>query len=713
MAFVAADWSLDRQTGNIRYIGNDHTGAAPSYATVIEFHRAIQDFADDAGYTGNDELDITDTTPSDRSTDNIITLINGWNIDDNAAEHLYDGSIIQAGGAVIYDGIRILAPIGAAVQFHQNGAVLSDDWWNNGVAASGTHDGSANASVLTDSGESWTVNQWVGYRIYNTTDGSHGDITANTATTITATLQGGSENDWDVSDAYYIGSGLNRDVANGISHNFMMKVRTGGADTDGRRLIATTRQWGRTYLEFKVNGTTRGINVVALAAASDLNNTTSAATTATWTTITNTTSGYNGIDVNNDTTDEYYYSEWNVDKPTYSINQFYERMKWITRDGSTTTLYGLNGELFRGITHQITIDGGSGTWSAFEAVSWSGGTGQMLAINNTTAASATTMWIQLLTGVAPTDNQTITGGTSSATNLVNVAVLERTVSTPFIGVSTGSAIIGAYGVGIESTDLTQNDKVFDLTNTQYSPPNFVTFTVSGIVSGEDRVLVGPLGRRFQFDGGSGTFVLGETLTFTSPAGTARLAEIYGNGTATGFMYIGEMLSGSVPTDNSGITGGTSSATALVNGTVSNDLDLRQMNLNGALTTSTATVTVNGAIPSDTPNAAQGGGTIRIERADGQYTRHPYNSWSGSVFTLTAAGDFNVNNAANGANVFISYVDKLADATSASFTGVYTADRNLFIRVRDGGAGSPIKTFETTGTLGVSGGSTTAIRTPDA
>jgi len=37
---------------------------------------------------------------------------------------------------------------------------------------------------------------------------------------------------------------------------------------------------------------------------------------------------------------------------------------------------------------------------------------------------------------------------------------------------------------------------------------------------------------------------------------------------------------------------------------------------------------------------------------------------------------------------------------------------LFIRVRDG-AGTPIKTFETTGTLGSAGGSTTAIRTSDA
>lgn len=701
MAFTAADWSLDRQTGNIRYIGNDHTGASPSYATVIEFHRAIQDFADDAGYAGNDELDITDTTPSERSTDNIVTLINGWNIDDTAAEHIYDGSIIQSSGAVIYDGLKILAPIGTAVQFIQAGAVTADDWWN--YSEGGTHDGSANAAVLTDSTKSWTVSQWVGYRIRNTTDGSFTTITANDATTITGVLQGGTDNDWDASDAYFIVDGLNSDSANGISHNFMMKVRTGGADTDGRRLIATTREWGRTYLEFKVNGTTRGINVVALAAASDLNNTTSATTIATYTTIANVTSGYNGIDVNNDTVNEYYYSEWNRD--TYTINQFYERMKYISRDSSGTTLYGLNGELFRGITHQIVVDTVAGDWDeTFEAVSWSGGTGQLLATNATTP---TAIWIQLLTGVAPTDGQTITGAISGATADVNVTVTERTISSPFCGASTGSAIIGAYGFGIESADLTQNDKVFDLTNTQYQAPNFVTFTVSGIVSGEDRVLVAPQGYRFQYDAeASGPFTIGETLTFGTPAGTARLAELYDNGT-TGFMYIGTMLSGTVPTDNSTIAG--SSATAVVNGSVSIDIDLRQMNLNGALSGGAVTsVVVNSTIPTDTPST----GTIRIERADGQYTRHAYTAWATSTFTIGST-DFSSNNAANTANVFLSYVDKLADATTATFTGVYAADRSLFIRVRDGGSGSPIKTFETTGTLGVSGGSTTAIRTSDA
>lgn len=130
MPFVAADWSLDRQTRNIRYIGDDHTGTAPSYATGIEFHRAIQAFADDASYAGNDELDITDPDPSARSFDKLFTLQNLWNIDDTAAEHLYDTTIIQDGGNTRWDGIQVVAPVGTKLQVLQNGSIIADDFWN-------------------------------------------------------------------------------------------------------------------------------------------------------------------------------------------------------------------------------------------------------------------------------------------------------------------------------------------------------------------------------------------------------------------------------------------------------------------------------------------------------------------------------------------------------------------------------------------------------
>lgn len=80
--------------------------------------------------------------------------------------------------------------------------------------AAGAHDGANNAAILTDSGESWVTNQLVGKTITNTTDSSSGIITANTGTTVTATLTGGTDNDWDTGDNYTIApSGLNQAVA--------------------------------------------------------------------------------------------------------------------------------------------------------------------------------------------------------------------------------------------------------------------------------------------------------------------------------------------------------------------------------------------------------------------------------------------------------------------------------------------------------------------
>jgi len=623
---------------DIRYIGAAHGASGAGYYTVLEFHQWLQGLADDAAASGDDFLDITRDTPSDKSYDTIITLINSYNIDDTASEHLYQGSVIQGGASTtIYDGIQVVAAEGCHVEIIQNGAVITNDFWNS-----------------TPSGL-------------------------------------GSE-------------GLNRDVANGISARFILKVCSAGTDIDGRRIICQTREWYKTYSEFKVNGTGRGVNVVPLTYASDLNNTTSAGTVSGWTGITNLSEGYVGIDVNNDSTNEYYYSRW--DRSTYSINQLYERMKWLTCRGSSSTLYGLNGEVFRGITHEVAYSSLTGTFDDSYEVSWSGaavGTGQILADNGSNK-----MWVQMLTGAPPVATCSLSQTSPDAASATAGTVTERTLSFPFCGVSTGTALIGSYGFCLEATDLGSADKVFDLTNTMYQAPNYVTFTVGGIASGEDYVLVGPAGYRFNYDNeASGPFTIGETLTFTAPAGTAKLADLRDMG-AYGEMTIGPMLSGSVPADNSTIAGAT--ATATVDGAVSNSVNVRQFSLNGALTGgSVVSVVVNEAIPADTPST----GTIRIKRASGKYTRHPYSAWNGGTKTFTITShDFSSDNAPNNTNCFVSYIDVLADDTYEAFTSVYAADRALFIRVRDGGA-SPIKTFESTGTLGSAGGSATAVRTSDA
>lgn len=571
---MAIDTDFEIQADkDIRYTGAAHGASGAGYYTVLEFYRFLQGLADDASSSGDDLLDMAKDNPSDKSFDTIINLINSYNIDDTAAEHLYGGSIIQAGGAVIYDGIQVIAGVGAHVEIVQNGAIVANDFWN--------------------------------------------------------TVPFGSSD-----------KGLNPDAANGISHRFMLKVRTGGADIDGRRLLLQTREWGKTFSEFKLNGTGRGINVAALTFTDDLNNASASGTAATWTDIVNVTAGYASIDADGNSTPENYYSEW--DRGSRSMNQLYERMKYLSRRGTSDTLYGLNGELFRGITHEVTVTSPrSGTVGQGVAASWSGGTGQVLARDNGT--TATKLWIQLLTGVAPAAGQTITVGAATVTAGSGTPSLERPLSFPFCGASTGSALIGAYGFGVQAADLSVSDKVFDLTNTLRQPPNQVSFSVGNLVAGAkpDSVLVGPA------SGGA--------------------------------------------------------------------LQTNQFTLNGALTGAAVTaVVVNEAIPSDTPAS----GTLRIQRANGAHSRHAYSAYNAGSKTFTIAShNFSTNNAANGAGAYLTYIDRVAAATTESFTAIFSTNRDLFVSVRNGGTApaytDSIKSFEAVAVLGPNGGSINVVRTSDA
>jgi len=643
---IADDFSI-AVNGDIRY-----TGTTANY-TVLELHRFLQDRADDAVASGNDLLDITDETPSDRATDNIISLINGFNVDDTAVEHLYDGSISQAGGNTFYRGLVVVGsvPIGTSIELVQNNEILTNFWGVTGDA-SGNGDAAANILLRT-----------------------------------------------------------------------MVKTRVDGANIDGERIRVFARELGDTYAEFSVT-MGAGNNTAALFTGPDLNNSTPSGTIGTYDQFTN-TEGYQLIDVTGDGSPEEYYSQWTVTgggsiPASPSINDLYEWAKYIQRRGTGETIGGLNGDLFRGITHQWNYDaesgaqpatndqyvwgtflntgavtggpfivgekvtGGtslaygrvlgvdttgtslviateSGTWVSGEVVTGTtssatatssagpvgqaigGGTASLLAVddNGTTGV----VWVQLLKGSTPADNADMYE-ISDHTQIMTVegSVTSRTVSPSFLGVSTGSAVIGAFGIGLDPTDLTASDQLFDLTNTLRLPPNNVTFTVSGLVSGEDRVLVGPE---------SGGF-----------------------------------------------------------------LQADQFGLNATLNTDNITsVVIDTSIPSDTPSA----GTIRVFDDNGVARRLQYTSWAGSTFTIdpTASeaavpgvADFATVEAAAANDVFISYIDTLATGTSATFTSVYSSDRSLFVRVRDGDT-TPIKTFETPATLGSSGGSATAIRTTDA
>ena len=271
-----------------------------------------------------------------------------------------------------------------------------------------------------------------------------------------------------------------------------------------------------------------------------------------------------------------------------------------------------------------------------------GGRGILLALDDNGVAGD--FYIQLISGSAPVDNLRISE-TLTRFALVATTVTARTVSPEFLGGTTGTDLIGAYGIGFETTDISSGDKFKDLTDTQRVPPNNVTFTVTGLVSGEDRILVGPR---------SGSVLNKAFLT----------------------------------TD---------------------------VTLSGATET---LVQCSGAIPTDTPSSGTGAENtrLRVELDTGIYRRVQYDSYAGDDFTITVGPDDDwtgANTATAPKDVFVAYIDVLADATSEAFTAVYKgSDNNLLVRVRDGGA-TPIKTNEISAVFGNASSSVAAVRQSDA
>jgi len=119
--------------------------------------------------------------------------------------------------------------------------------------------------------------------------------------------------------------------------------------------------------------------------------------------------------------------------------------------------------------------------------------------------------------------------------------------------------------------------------------------------------------------------------------------------------------------------------------------------------------VTTAIPADTPAA----GTIRVKLNTGVRRMIAYTSWTApSTFNIAELNCTGANAATAPKDVMITYIDKEATGTSATFQSQFQTTRDLRFRVRDGG-GTPIKTNEGNSQLTSAGGGASATRTSDA
>jgi len=647
---IGTDFEIQND-GDIRHVSGS------SHYTVLELHRWLQGLADDEAATGDDYMDITKPTPSERSTDQIITLLSPYNIDDDAAEYLYGGTIKQGSGATAeaYYGLKVLGSV------------------NN-----------SNTQLM--------VIQEHDYYQYTPTPGSPfwGDQS---------------------------GGGYNGNATENILMRILVKGKTAGVLIDQGRIRVQSRQWGDSYDFFAVT-LADGENVAAIGTVPDPQNDTAIGTVQAWAggDIPTNTEGYQQIDILDGNGNQPYYSKWTYNTNAAGMKAVWEWIKEITGNDSPEAAepYDMLGEVFLGITHSIPFDAGSGAATQNEEIVWgtaitydtlAGGTftegylvrfsggarGTVLWDNNTTqfifaqeditygilddetiteydpadgSASGVTAvvnatisdadkeggrgiilgttgtttgthYIQLISGKAPVDGLNMYGITSTNDWDVNGSPTARTVPKIFLGSYTGS-LIGAYGIGIDPDDLSVTDTVEDLTGTTRYPPNNVVFYFYGLEV-NDRILVG------KKDTGD-------------------------------------------------------------------DFDFEEMTLSVALTgAGETTVDVGtGNIPADAPST----GILRITLNSGKIRRVPYLSHDGDDEFTIASTDFSSDNANIANGVMLAFLDQAATGDTEQFTIQYNAPRTLWCRRRDGAA-TPKKTFETQAALGSTGGSATATIISDA
>jgi hypothetical protein len=374
-----------------------------------------------------------------------------------------------------------------------------------------------------------------------------------------------------------------------------------------------------------------------------------------------------------------------------------------------------------------------------------GGTGILLAKddNGTTGE----LYLQVLSGVNPVENNRIrrddTSGDPLADYVDATAVINsKTINPEFLGTSTGSNIIGAYGIGFVPGDVGSSDRFTSLDDGSSVPPNNVIFTVSGLVTSEDRVLVGPR-TGSSLDRGqwlvatalttaTETSLVIKTGTDTVPLTSATInhpstgigADVsrlrieradgiyarvpYDSHDSTDTFTLGTPATGTINIEVSQVGGTGGQFDRITAGSFIDDGFERGCTFTGAGFTNAGN---NAQFTALSVTAT----TIVVDDDTGMVNE----SGGGGNETLTSNGwDFltaDNKNAAVNNDAFLAYIDVLASASTVSFTGVHTAanDRDLFVRVRDGG-GTPIKTFEATSAQFLSTPQTVAAtRTSDA
>ena len=131
---IATDFSID-SSGNLRQYADFVPGTSSRY-TTLELHAFLQDLADNSAPSGDDNVSILGSNPSElagkrnASRPMAMTLLNGINIDDDTSQWFKFGSVEQAVGNYLYTGLKVIGSLvsSSPIYILQNGSKITKYW---------------------------------------------------------------------------------------------------------------------------------------------------------------------------------------------------------------------------------------------------------------------------------------------------------------------------------------------------------------------------------------------------------------------------------------------------------------------------------------------------------------------------------------------------------------------------------------------------------
>lgn len=266
------------------------------------------------------------------------------------------------------------------------------------------------------------------------------------------------------------GNGKNQTASN-ILLRVMVKGRDTGADIDNLLINVKASTWQETYAVWETE-LALGESVASIITEADPQNTSVLGTVQGY--GISKSEGYKSLDLDGNG-NKPYLGEWSY-SPESTKKALYEFVKAILVDGSSDTLYGVDGDLWTGRIYDCSITSGTGTHVQNETCSWgsgaTAGNGNLMGADTLTGTSTTRYILHLGAGVPPVNGLTITGN-GTATAVLDADSVKITSHPNHLAQFTG-AWIGAYGIGFDSNEIGSADSFKDLDGNTVTPPNNVS-----------------------------------------------------------------------------------------------------------------------------------------------------------------------------------------------------------------------------------------------